>query len=336
VTPSGVHEVYGLHLTGVTGLGLLPAPAADSALPRIVIRQASQGPEPECMGPQRAVLGLPGLRQLLLRRDEGTATFIGRRLSHDELIHPYLGAAASVFSRWCGREVYHAGAFVCSGLAWAIVGGREAGKSSLLAALAGRGLAVLSDDLVVTDGHQAFCGPRTIDLRQLGPGTTAPVTPVRGASRWRLALPPAPGAVPLGGWIYLRWGSDMNMRAVPASNSLARLAARRTWPALPSDPEILLALAARPGWDLSRLADWAQMDQTVDLMLKTLQAPIRRGHPALGFRLDIDQSGADAFLEETGHVLGGHSRREPVGADEKLGQFPCRRPVSQPLPQQRP
>ena len=275
MTPSGAHQVYGLHLTGVTGAGLLPAPAADTAGPRVVIHHARQDPEPECLGTQRAVLGLPGLRQLLLRRGEGTATFTGPRLSHDELIHPYLGAAASVFSRWCGREVYHAGAFVCDGLAWAVVGGREAGKSSLLAALAARGLPVLSDDLVVTDGHQAFCGPRTIDLRRLAPGTTAPVTPVRGASRWRLALPPVPGAVPLGGWIYLRWRADVNMQAVPVSRSLARLAARRTWPALPSDPQILLALAARPGWDLGRPADWARMDQTVDLMLQTLQAAIR-------------------------------------------------------------
>jgi hypothetical protein len=275
VTPSGAHQLYGLHLTGVTGAGLLPASAADTTLPRVVIRHARQDPEPECIGSQRAVLDLPGRRQLLLRRSEGTATFTGPRISHDELIHPCLGAAASVFSRWHGREVYHAGAFVCGGLAWAVVGGREAGKSSLLAALTARGLLVLSDDLVVTDGHQAFGGPRTIDLRRLAPGTTAPVTPVRGASRWRLALPPLPGAVPLGGWIYLRWHAEVNMHAVPASNSLARLAARRTWPALPSDPQILLALAARPGWDLGRPADWARMDQTLNLMLQTLQAAIR-------------------------------------------------------------
>ena len=129
--------MYGLHLTGVAGTGLLPAPAADAARPRVVIRHARQDPEPECMGTARAVLGLPAGRQLLLSRGEGTATFTGPRLSDDELVHPYLGAAASVFSRWGGREVFHAGAFVFGGLAWAVVGGREAGKSSLLAALAG-------------------------------------------------------------------------------------------------------------------------------------------------------------------------------------------------------
>lgn len=275
VTPPGAHEVYGLHLTGVSGAGLLPAHRADAARPRVAIRHASEDPGPGCMGTQRAVLDLPGHRQLLLRRREGTATFTGPQLSHDDLVHPYLGAAASVFSRWGGREVFHAGAFVFGDLAWAVVGGREAGKSTLLAALAARGLPVLADDLVVTDGHQAFCGPRTIDLRRLAPGATAPVTPVRDASRWRLTLPALPGAVPIGGWIYLCWRAEVWMHTVPASRSLARLAGRRTWPALPSDPQVLLALAARPAWDLGRPADWDRMDQGADLMLQTLQAAIR-------------------------------------------------------------
>jgi hypothetical protein len=65
------------------------------------------------------------------------------------------------------------------------------------------------------------------------------------------------------------------MAAVPASRSLARLAARRTWPALPSDPQVLLSLAARPAWDLGRPADWTRMGQSVELMLATLQAASR-------------------------------------------------------------
>jgi hypothetical protein len=268
VTRPGAGEVYGLHLTGAGGAGLLPS--TGQRRPRIVVRQAWQGHEQARVGAERASLDLPGGRQLLLRRGEGTATFTGPPLSHDELVHPYLGAAASVFSRWAGREVFHAGAFVGHGRAWALVGDREAGKSSLLAALAARGWPVLADDLVVTDGYQAFCGPRTIDLRRPLPGSAEPLTRARGGSRWRLFLPPLPGAVPLGGWIYLSWGPDVAMSAVPASVTLARLAARRTWPALPSAPETLLALAARPGWELARPADWARMDETVDLMIRTV------------------------------------------------------------------
>jgi hypothetical protein len=270
LTLFGRHEVYGLHLTGVAGAGLLPASGA--GLPRVEIRHATRGPEPVCTGSERAVLDLPGGRQLLLQRREGTATFTGPPISPDELIHPYLGAAASIFSRWAGREVYHAGAFVHRGVAWAVVGGREAGKSSLLAALAARDLPVLADDLVITDGHQVFGGPRTIDLRRRLPGGKAPMTRARGASRWRLSLPPVAGPVCLGGWIYLRWRAEVAMPAVPASALLPRLAARRIWPDMPSDPKTLLALAALPGWDFERPADWERLDEAVDLMLEVLSA----------------------------------------------------------------
>jgi hypothetical protein len=282
VTPASTCEVYGLHLTGVEGGGLPPTSAA--GLPCVAVGHARQTRELACVGLKRATLDLPEGRQLLLDQDERTATFTGLRLSHDELVHPYLGAAACIFNRWAGREVYHAGAFIHGGLAWAVVGAREAGKSSLLAALASRRVPVLADDLVVTDGQQVFCGPRAIDLRQPPLLPTGPVTLARGASRWRLALPPLPGAVPLGGWIYLQWRDEVAMASVPAGVSLARLAARRIWPFLPSDPAMLLALSARPGWDLGRPADWSRMDEAVDGMLQTLPSSpglrVRPGFPA--------------------------------------------------------
>jgi hypothetical protein len=268
MTPASTCEVYGLHLTGVDGGGLPPASAA--GLPCVAVGHARRTREAACVGTKRATLDLPEGRQLLLEQDERTATFTGLPLSQDELVHPYLGAAACIFNRWAGREVYHAGAFISGGLAWAVVGAREAGKSSLLAALASRRIPVLADDLVVTDGHQVFCGPRAIDLRRPPALATGPVALARGASRWRLALPPLPGAVPLGGWIYLHWRDEVAMAPVPAATSLARLAARRIWPALPSDPATLLALSVRPGWDLERPPDWARMDEAVDRMLQTL------------------------------------------------------------------
>ena len=326
MTPAGGHEVYGLHVTGITGTGLNPAESPGPL--RVDIRHARQDREPARIGTRRAVLDLPVDRQVLLQRSRGTATFTGPPLSPDELVHPYLGAAASVFSRWARREVYHAGAFVSGGLAWAVVGGREAGKSSLLAALAARRLPVLADDLVITDGRDAFCGPRTIDLRRPIPGSSEPVTPARGASRWRVALPSLSGAVPLGGWIYLRWSAEVAMPAVPVSALLARLAAGRILPALPSDPATLLALAACPAWDLGRPADWARMDETVELMLQTLP-PAGRGS---GFRADFEQPGVGASGQEAGDVPGRIGRGEPEGTDEDCGQLIGGRPAVQPLP----
>lgn len=324
--PASGHEVYGLHLTGVTGAGLVPA--RFTVGPRVHVGYAQQPPEPACVGTGRVVLDLPRGRQLLLDRGAGTATFTGPPLDDDELVHPYLGAAASVFNRWAGREVYHAGAFVCGGLAWAVVGGRGAGKSSLLAALAARRFPVLADDLVVTDGHQVYSGPRTIDLRR-PPSATEPVTRARAASRWRLPLPPLSGAAPLGGWIYLRWRTEMAMPAVPASVLLARLAARRAWPALPSDPETLLALAARPGWDLGRPGDWARMDEAVDLMLGTLRAD----SPCRGSATSSSPAPAHAAKTRT-MSRAAAVRGEPVEADEHPGQLAGRGPVGQPLPRQ--
>lgn len=167
MTPDSTREVYGLHLTGVNSEGLPPASAP--GLPCVAVGHARQAREPACVSTKRATLDLPEGRQLLLEQGERTATFTGLPLSHDELVHPYLGAAACIFNRWAGREVYHAGAFICGGLAWAVVGAREAGKSSLLAALAARRIPVLADDLVVTDGQQVFCGPRAIIFA--GPGS---------------------------------------------------------------------------------------------------------------------------------------------------------------------
>jgi hypothetical protein len=267
------YELYGLHVTGIEDSNL--PPASGESRPRMDVRFTPVGAEAACVGGHRAVLDLPEGRQVLLKRGESSATFTGPPLSHDELIHPYLGEAASVFSRWAGREVFHAGAFVSDGLAWGVVGGRGSGKSSLLAELDRRGVAILADDLVITDGFQAFRGPRVIDLRSRRPGTAERVTPARGASRWRLALPPARAAVPLGGWIYLSWRSEVAMPVVPLSIQLERLATWRSWPTLQSDPETLLALGALPGWDLRRPVDWEYADETVDLMLETIVAQPR-------------------------------------------------------------
>ena len=138
--------------------GRRPSSRLNAGLPRVAVGHARQTREDAWVGTKRAILDLPEGRQLLLERGERTATFTGLPLSHDELVHPYLGAAACITNRWAGREVYHAGAFTSGGLAWVVVGAREAGKSSLLAELASRRIPVLADDLVVTDGHQVFCG----------------------------------------------------------------------------------------------------------------------------------------------------------------------------------
>lgn len=176
---------------------------------------------------------------------------------------------ATVVSRWAGREAFHAGAAVVNGRAWCVLGPRTAGKSTLMAALAARGRPVVSDEIVMTDGTVAFTGPRCIDLRQpardFGP-RRAGATPCPG--RHALARRPAagPGRCPLGGWLFLDWGPSLALRPVGAVELLARLAQRRSWQTLASDPAMLLALASLPAYDLVRPQDWAVLGATCGLI----------------------------------------------------------------------
>ncbi|MGF7238831.1 MAG: hypothetical protein ACQSGP_28320 [Frankia sp.] len=214
----------------------------------------------------RGVVALGDGRCLALDRDRGTATFHGPGLTSDVLAHPYLGPAAIVFSRWHGREAFHGGAYVAGGQAWVLLGPRGAGKSSLLAALAARGGPVVTDDILVTDGSVAYAGPRCVDLRSVVPGTGSWTYPVRSGTRSRLRLPAVASRTPLGGWLFLRWGEELGLCPVPATEVLSRLAVRRARRELPSDPSVLLALAAKPAWELIRPRSWGALNRTCTLL----------------------------------------------------------------------
>jgi hypothetical protein len=159
-------------------------------------------------------------------------------------------------ARWMGLEAFHAGALVGADGAWALAGGNEAGKSTLLAALAVRGEPVLTDDLLVVDrAGTAYAGPRCIDLRELrivGDGVGQHVRLVRGATRHRLDLPPVSAAVALRGWLFLEWGSRVQAERCAAGARIARLMAQRRWATGAIDELALLELAALPAWTVRR------------------------------------------------------------------------------------
>jgi len=69
----------------------------------------------------------------------------------------------------------------------------------------------------------------------------------------------------LGGWLFLDWGPSLALRPVGAVELLARLAQRRSWQTLASDPAMLLALASLPAYDLVRPQDWAVLGATCGL-----------------------------------------------------------------------
>ncbi|WP_176730719.1 hypothetical protein [Micromonospora mirobrigensis] len=260
---------YGLRVRGLDDVEELMPADPDGTEPELEIRQAGDGPPPTTVPLNQrygARLLADGRRHLAMDRDRGTATFHGPPLSRDLLAHPYLAPAAVAFNRWAGRETFHAGAFVRDGRAWAVLGPRTAGKSSLLAALAARGVPVVADDVVVVDGADVFAGPRCIDLREPVPGVGLDTRPARERTRTRVPLPPIADRTPLGGWYFLRWGDELSVPAVTAAELLGRLAAWRSCPELPSAPATLLALAALPAWDLTRPRDWAALDRTCALL----------------------------------------------------------------------
>ena len=211
---------------------------------------------------------IDGSRTLLVERDERRATFFGAPVEPHMLVHPYLGPIASVYGRWIGRESFHAGALLLGGHAWMVLGERQAGKSTLLAACHAAGIDILADDLCIIDDGQLLCGPRTLDLRHPPDGPLGALSAVQArADRWRVALPDVAPSAPLAGWVRLIWGDDHRSHPVAVADRLTLLARWRGWKTLPSRPEPLLDLAARPGHILTRPRELDGLGETVQTIV---------------------------------------------------------------------
>jgi hypothetical protein len=243
------------------------------------VRIESQRIESRERPPQR----LDDDEALIWTRDGGHTVFDRRRrivtafhattLAPEELIHPLLACTGAVFGGWLGRHAFHAGTLVAGGSGWALLGGSESGKSTLLAALVAEGCEVLADDTLVIEGGKAFAGPRCIDLRDPAPqqlGVGAGVAPVRDPVRYRLTLPPIATDVPLGGWIHLAWSDSFAVATIPPGERLERLSRLRAWQ--PRDALALLDLAALPAFELRRPRSWALLPRATEAVLNTVMA----------------------------------------------------------------
>jgi hypothetical protein len=207
---------------------------------------------------------------IALDRDRQTATYLTHGdLDHDTLVHPWLAPAAGIMGRWMGKEAFHAGAFVAGGGAWALAGANEIGKSSLLAALGVAGTPILTDDLLVVDNGLAYAGTRCIDLRELhalDAVSAERVRVVRDGARYRLDLPAVEPAVPLRGWFFLEWGSEVEAIRSSAADRLAKIATQRRWATGAPDPRVLLELASLPAWELRRPRGWSHLDTLLECL----------------------------------------------------------------------
>jgi hypothetical protein len=189
-------------------------------------------------------------RTIVVERRPARGAIHGPPIDPEDLVHPYLGPIATVHGRWLGRESFHAGAFATADGAWLVVGPKEAGKSSLLAALHRAGHGILCDDIAVVDAGDLLAGPRALDLRERPAELDA--TLVRDGERWRVGLPPTAPRLRLAGWLELRWSDRRMLHDLPVAERLGRLAQWRQWKALDSDPQAFLDLAALPGFVLER------------------------------------------------------------------------------------
>jgi hypothetical protein len=218
-----------------------------------------------------AVLQLKTGGRLTLDRRSGVACYsVPRRLTDDDLVHPFLAPAAAVVSHWARRLSFHAGAFVADGGAWAVVGEREAGKSSTLAWLALNDHEVVADDVLVLDGRSAFAGPRAIDLREETAGRFqigAALGVVGNRERWRVTLPQMAPQLPFRGWMFLGWGDRVGVRPLGAAECMRRLLQNLTLRVDATNPAAVLELATLPAWDVERPRDWDRLEDGVKCLL---------------------------------------------------------------------
>jgi hypothetical protein len=266
---------YGLRLTGVGQARRFLVPAKPSWPPLRVLRRRGlpAARSRDSVSETRAELRLRTGGEITIDRGQAIAVFTTPKpLRPAALVHPFLAPVAAVMAHWLGRESFHAGAFATDDGAWAVIGDREAGKSTLLARLALGGTPIVCDDMLVLEKSIPLAGPRAIDLRpsaakELGVGE--PMGIVGARERWRLRLGPVAEA-PLRGWIFLTWGQRLQLREVGPRARIERLSAQRGLRVPARNPAALLDLAALPSWELTRPRSWRALARSVDVLLERL------------------------------------------------------------------
>ena len=189
------------------------------------------------------------------------------------VVQPHLATAASCIAVRTGRQAFHAGAVVINGGAWAILGTKGAGKSTVLGRLHQMGFSILTDDVLICDGSEAVAGPRCVDLRvssaqHLGIGRDCGVVGLR--ERWRVYLPPCPTRVPLHGWIQLEWSTIEAVNAIPVRDRLPLIYQNQSLRLPAHDPLAFMELCTLPIYRWSRVRAWDQLDRSIELLLRTL------------------------------------------------------------------
>jgi hypothetical protein len=275
VPDEAVAGVYGFRITGVEdNRDLLVEARPDWPLLEVTSRVDRVDQRVTVVSEQHAELKLiEGITARLDRSPPRVEFIMPTPLSSEAIVHPFLSGVLPVHCHWMGRTSLHGRAFIHENRAWAILGDREGGKSTLLAQLAAQGLAIVADDLVVIEGDMVYAGPRSIDLRgnpyhELGPAEF--IGRVGARERWRIQLGPIPSQVPLGGFFFLEWSERSEIRRLGGVERMLRISAGRSLMLPLGDPMTLLRLAALPGWEVHRPARIEDLPTITEQMLHAI------------------------------------------------------------------
>ena len=265
---------YGFTLEGVGDADLVPVQDGAPRVRVTVSRGTFGGTPREEVSGDRVVFAPTGESGFTVEREPPAIHLtLGDELPDGAVVHPILTVPVAALARWDGAQTLHAGAFEAAGAAWALIGERMAGKSTLLASLALRGCPVVADDLLVVDGETVRPGPACVDLRpdvaRHFPRSRV-LGEVGGRIRHRLSTAPGSPAPPLGGFLALGWheGERVAVEALPTRELLALLHGHEYIGLLgPSDPARVLDLLAVPAWRVLRPRRWEATDAVCDALL---------------------------------------------------------------------
>jgi hypothetical protein len=274
--------LYGFAVSGLDGPGeLLHAPQED--WPELFVSHTRSAPDrpPVDGGPGTVRIGhetaevwITPTESMELDRAATTLRFVTHAdIAAELVVHPFLALPAAIAARWLGRQSVHGGAFAHAGGAWAVLGDKESGKSSVLGWLLREGFEILSDDMLIVADGVMFSGPRCIDLRPSAAallGGEEVLAPGQSRPRWRLRAGGVPASAPLAGVIHLAWGDSVRIEPLGAAERLEQLVRNSIMYPGPEEALPYLELAALPSLRFTRPRDLDQFEQANAQLVSSL------------------------------------------------------------------
>jgi hypothetical protein len=257
---------------------LVPVSGAEPLVPIVCRFAAAVEDVTEVQDGLVALMSRKGLGTRVHREPRSIEIYSPVPTSAEALVHPLLTVPLAVLARWRGDVTLHGGAFVHAGAAWAILGERTAGKSSMLAVLGARGIPIAADDLLVIDDGWVRSGPSCVDLR---PDMAAQLPQARDLGyvgtrpRARLATPPAPARIPLGGVFLMEWHDEPEpeLLEMPTMERLQLIYGQESVGILGKvAPDKVMRLLEVPFWRFRRRRSWEDTPRAVERLLEVAAA----------------------------------------------------------------